>query len=119
VKFALMMHTHPAESKALSDEEVKAIVAKHSELVEQLEASGEIINGAGLRLPEDTTTIRLVDGKPASSTGPVAGGGEHVTAYYLLETSDRERAEEIAASILSSHVTAVEVREVHDSTGLD
>jgi hypothetical protein len=32
--------------------------------------------------------------------------------------SDEEVAE-IAASVLSSHVAAVEVREVHDSTGLD
>jgi hypothetical protein len=118
VKFALMMYTDPAHTKAMSDEEVKAIVATHGEIVSKLEDSGEIVNGAGLNLPEDTTTLRLFEGKPVSSTGPVARDDEQVTAYYLLETADRERAEEIGASILSSHVTAVEVREVHDSTGL-
>jgi hypothetical protein len=37
----------------------------------------------------------------------------------LLECPDRDRAVEIASRILDSHVTAVEVRQVHNSTGLD
>jgi hypothetical protein len=50
---------------------------------------------------------------------PVAAGDEHVTVYYLLECPDRDRPVEIASHILDSHVTAVEVRQVHNSTGLD
>jgi hypothetical protein len=119
VKFAVMMHTNPTHSKALSEEDVSAIEAKHAKLLEELEAAGELINGAGLHLPEETTTIRIVAGRPVSSTGPVAAGDEHVTAYYLLECPDRDRAVEIASRILDSHVTAVEVRQVHNSTGLD
>ena len=119
MKFAVMMHTNPTHSKSLSDEEVSAIEAKHAELIEELDAAGELINGAGLHLPEETTTIRLVGERPESSTGPVAAGDEHVTAYYLLECADRDRAVEIASRILDSHVTAVEVRQVHNSNGLD
>ena len=114
-----MMHTNPTDSKALSEEEVSSIVAEHATLIEELEAAGELINGAGLHLPEETTTIRILAGRPVSSTGPVAAGDEHVTAYYLLECRDRDRAVEIASHILDSHVTAVEVRQVHNSTGLD
>ncbi len=114
-----MMHTNPTHSKALSEQEVSSIEAKHAKLLEELEAGGELINGAGLHLPEETTTIRIVDGEPVSSTGPVAAGHEHVTAYYLLECPDRDRAVAIASSVLDSHVTAVEVRQVHNSTGLD
>jgi hypothetical protein len=119
VKFAVMMHTDPTHSKALSEEEVSSIEAKHAKLLEELEAAGELINGAGLHLPEETTTIRIVDGEPVSSTGPVAAGDEHVTAYYLLECRDRDRAVEVASRVLDSHVTAVEVRQVHNSAGLD
>jgi hypothetical protein len=119
VKFAVMMHTNPRDSKALSQEEVSSIEAKHAKLIEELKAAGELLNGAGLHLPEETTTIRIVDEKPMSSTGPVAAGDEHVTAYYLLECRDRDRAVEIASRVLDAHVTAVEVRQLHNSTGLD
>jgi hypothetical protein len=119
VKFAVMMHTNPAHSKALSEDEVSSIEAKHAKLVEELQAAGELINGAGLHLPEETTTIRIAAGRPVCSTGPVAAGDEHVTAYYVLECRDSDRAVEIASRILDSHVTAVEVRQVHNSTGLD
>ena len=114
-----MMHTNPTDAKALSEEEISAIEAKHADLREELEAAGEMINGAGLDLPDETTTIRIADGRPVSSTGPVAAGDEHVTAYYLLECRDRERAVEITSRILDSHVTAVEVRQLHNSNGLD
>ena len=114
-----MMHTSPTDSQTLTDEEVSAIEAKHAKLLEELEASGEVINGAGLNLPDETTTIRILGGEPVSSTGPVAAGEEHVTAYYLLECRDRDRAVEIASGILDSHVTAIEVRQVHNSNGLD
>jgi hypothetical protein len=119
VKFALMMHTNPTDSKALGEDELSSIEAKHAELVEELEAAGELLNGAGLHLPDETTTIRIAAGRAVSSDGPVAAGDEHVTAYYLLECRDRDRAVEIASHILDSHVTAVEVRQVHNSTGLD
>lgn len=114
MKFALMMNTKPAESRELSDEGVKAIEARHAVLLEELSASGEIVNGAGLRLPEETVTVRAA----STSTGPVASGDEHVTAYYVVEVADRQRAEEIAARILDDHVSAVEVRQIHNSNGM-
>jgi hypothetical protein len=39
---------------------------------------------------------------------------EQLTAYYVLECSSRERANDLAARLLDFHVTAVEVRQVHD-----
>ena len=46
MKFAVMMHTNPTDSKALSEEEVSSIEAKHAKLLDELEAAGELINGA-------------------------------------------------------------------------
>ena len=39
--------------------------------------------------------------------------------YYVVDCESPERALRIAEGILDFHVTAVEVREIHDSTGLD
>ena len=114
MRFALMMHTRPAESKELSDEAAAEIEAKHAELLKELGSSGEIVNGAGLHLPEETLTVRVT----GIVSGPVTRGDEHVTAYYVVDVADRERAGQIAARILDDHVTAVEVRQIHNTNGM-
>jgi hypothetical protein len=41
-----------------------------------------------------------------------------MTAYYVFDCETAERAQAIAEGILDDHVTAVEVRRIHDSVGL-
>lgn len=78
-----------------------------------------MLNGAGLAYPEQTRTLRYRPGdEPAESTGPLVAGPEQLTAYYVLECEDAERAREIGALLLDFHVTAVEVRAVHDWFGM-
>ena len=114
MKFALMMSTKPAEAAQLNDADVQTIEAKHADLRNVLGLTGEIINGAGLSPPSETTTVR-----PSGTTsGPLINGDEHVTAYYVIDVASRQRAEEIAARILDDHVTAVEVRAIHNTNGM-
>jgi hypothetical protein len=42
-----------------------------------------------------------------------------LTAYYLIDCDDLGRALSIAERILNSHVTTVEVRQVHDSVDIE
>jgi hypothetical protein len=103
----------------MSSADLEVVLSKHEALRAELSETGELLNGAGLTFPEDTTTIRLDhDGTPAAAEGSIAIGEEHVTAYYVFECADRDRAVAIAERLLDSHVTAVEVREIHDSTGM-
>jgi hypothetical protein len=77
--------------------------------------SGELLDGAGLAYPAGTTTLRLEDGAVAITEGPFRTFAPHLRAYYLVSCPDMTRAGAIAARILDSRVTAVEVRPVHDS----
>jgi hypothetical protein len=43
---------------------------------------------------------------------------EQLAAYYLVECRDLDRALSIAECILDFHVTAIEVRQVHDSVNI-
>jgi hypothetical protein len=45
----------------------------------------------------------------------VAHAVEHFTAYYEIECDSVRRAQEIAARVLDDHVTAVELRRIHDT----
>jgi hypothetical protein len=85
MKYMVLMYSNPARTKAMSASELDAVMRKHDALRDELTESGELLSGAGLAYPEDTTTIRLR-----------AGAGVAV----------------------DFHVTAVEVRSIHDSVGM-
>jgi hypothetical protein len=111
MKYVALMYADSGRTKAITAEERAEIAGKHDALGAELIASGELQNGAGLVYPEETTTLRW--GRPAVA-GPLAMGAEQFTAYYVLECDTADRANEIAARLLDFHVTAVEVRAVHD-----
>jgi hypothetical protein len=114
------MFTKPEDARALSREDLDDIGRKHETLRNDLTASRELLNGAGLVLPDQTTLLRLDEGGSlVTHEGPFAAEAtEHVTAYYVVECADAERAREIGAQLLDDHVTAVEVRAIHDFTGM-
>ena len=79
-------------------------------------ASGELIGGMGMAAAEETMLLRLGADGVVAERGPLAAGADvHVSAYYELECESDERAHEIAERLLDDHVTAVELRSVHDS----
>jgi len=63
-----------------------------------------------LVLSTDAMTLRY-----RLQSGPFTAGREQLSAYYEIETQTEERALEIAGRILDDHVTAVELRAIHDS----
>lgn len=119
VKFMVLMYADPAATAAMTADQRADVFARHEALHRDLADTGELLNGAGLAFPADTTTLRWRGDEPAAvDGGPFAEASEHVTAYYVLECESAERAREIASRVLDFHVVAVEVRPVHDSFGM-
>ena len=118
MRYMVLMYADPAQTKAMSASDNDAVRRKHEALCTELTESGELLNGAGLAFPADTRTIRLQDGIAVTTDGPFAEAEEHLTAYYLIDCDGPDRAHSIAERILDFHVTAVEVRQVHDSVGI-
>lgn len=77
-----------------------------------LAASGVIVNGDGLELPELATTVRVRDGKRSVQDGPFADTKEALGGYFVLEVDDLDQALEWAARSPSAHAGSVEVRPV-------
>jgi hypothetical protein len=119
MKYMLLMHADPAATKAMTAEERALIADKHGRVIPELTDPAEVLNGAGLGYPEQTSTFRYRPGAdPVGSEGPLVAGTEHLTAYYVVECATPERAREIGALLVDFHVTAVEVRPVHDWFGM-
>jgi hypothetical protein len=117
MRFAALMYAVPAETEAMSDEDLAAVAAKHEAIRKELTASGELVGGSGLALPPETVLLRLAgDGAAVATAGPLAADAvEHLTAYYEIECETAERATAIAARLLDDHVIAVELRRIHDA----
>jgi hypothetical protein len=111
MKFALLMYADPAHTRAMSAEQVEEIMRKHGALRDEL--GDKLIGGAGLVLPEETVVVRV---GAAPQQGPLQTETvEQLTAYYEIECATAEQAQSVAERVLDHHVTAVEVRRIHDS----
>jgi hypothetical protein len=115
-KYAVLMFADPAHTRAMSESALDVVARKHAMLREELTESGELLGGSGLALPDETTVLRLGSSGVVTQQGPlVTDAVEHLTAYYEIECDSVGRAQEIAARVLDDHVTAVEVRRIHDT----
>jgi hypothetical protein len=115
MKYALLMYADPDHTKGMSRSELDVLANKHEALRNELTATGELLNGAGLVFPEETTVVRF--GGEGPQQGPlITDSHEHLTAYYVVECASPERAQSLAEHLLDHHVTSVEVRRIHDST---
>ncbi|GLX98768.1 hypothetical protein Hesp01_67180 [Herbidospora sp. NBRC 101105] len=112
------MYADPAATEAMSASERAEVARRHEALHQDLAGSGEMLNGAGLAYPKDTTTIRWHAGGSTSTDGPLTGATLQLTAYHVVDCASPERAHAIANRVLDFHVVAVEVRPIHDSFGM-
>lgn len=118
MKYMILMYSNPSETRAMSVSNRDAVARKHKALVAEMTASGELLNGAGLAYPEDARTMELEGETAVTRAGPFVPGDRHMTAYYVIEWEGPDRARALAERVLDFHVTAVEVREVHDWVGM-
>jgi hypothetical protein len=118
MKYMVLMYADPAATEAMTADERAEVFRRHEALHQDLAGSGEMLNGAGLAYPKDTTTIRWNGDGSAAADGPLTDATQQLTAYYVIDCASPERARAIAERVLDFHVVAVEVRAVHDSFGM-
>jgi hypothetical protein len=81
---------------------------------QDIKTSGHYLGGNALQPTHTATTVRVRDGKPATTDGPFAETREQLGGYYLIEAKDLDEATKIAARIPSSEFGSIEVRPIMD-----
>jgi hypothetical protein len=123
MKYLLLIHSNPItwghpsflhteEGKALPRKARDALEAQLNNLLEELHASGELINAVPLDPPKKTRVVRVREGVRATTDGPYSEAKEQLAGVFLIDVDKPERAEEIAATIPEAQFVAVEVRPV-------
>ena len=101
MKYMLMMNGTVADMKSfgsLPPEDIKAHIAFMARFNEELNASGEFVDGQGLTGPEEAKVVRARSGGPPVVTdGPFPEAKEFLAGFWIIQCSSLERAIEIAA----------------------
>jgi hypothetical protein len=91
----------------LPEEEQKQVYADYQAINE----TPGVTPGLPMALPQNATTVRVEDGKPQATGGPVVGTKEAVGGWFILEADDLDAAIEVAARVPAARFGgAVEIR---------
>ena len=115
MKYMLMIYDNPDTRELVSSPEGQALLGEVESLMAQLTESGELVAGEALADPSQTRTVRIADGAPVVTDGPLAEAKEHFGGYLIVECDSIERAVEIASSWPSARFAPMEVRPVMDA----
>ena len=117
MKYMLLIYDNPGTRELFFSEAGKELMADMDSLMAELTGSGELVSTHGLADPANTRSIRIDDGAPVVTDGPLAESKEFFGGYLLLDCDSIERAVEIGKRWPSLPYGALEVRPIMDDAG--
>ena len=112
MQYLLLIYDPEKAWATMADAERSQIHAEYMTLTQDLKASGQFRAGDALQSTHTATTVRVRDGKLATTDGPFAETREQLGGYYMVEAKDLDEATKIAARIPSARFGSIEIRPV-------
>lgn len=128
MKYVLLIHSNPTrwahpmflhQDVVLTDEERDRHLKQLSDLLEEITASGELVDSGALAAPTNTRTVRMRDAEMLVSDGPFADTKEHLAGFFVVDCESLERAVELATRFPDTRYGAIEVRPIMDLSGIE
>ena len=117
MKYMLLIYNNPATIEAMSEAERDELFGEVNALMKEFTQSGELIGGQALADSSNTKTVRVRDGVPAITDGPLAEAKEQFAGYLMVECETPERAAEMASRWPDARYAAMEVRPIMHTSG--
>jgi hypothetical protein len=111
-KYMVLLYANEAGLPAHGSAEFDAQNAAYNAVYENFSKRGVFVAGDPLSPSSSATSVRVRDGKSATTAGPAANGAEQLIGYYVLDCKSDQEAAELAATIPAATVGTVEVRPV-------
>ncbi|HVH10659.1 MAG TPA: YciI family protein [Gemmatimonadales bacterium] len=92
--------------------EADNITKEYHAFTEGITKSGHYLGGNALQPTATATTLRVRNGRVATTDGPFAETKEQLGGYYLLEAKDLNDALQVASRIPGAREGSVEVRPI-------
>jgi hypothetical protein len=94
---------------------VKEMIQFMQKVGDDLKASGEWVDAAGLADPTKAKTVRFQGGVPVPTDGPFAEAKEALAGFWVVDVESEARALEIASRVVAFIERPIEVRQVMDA----
>jgi hypothetical protein len=94
--------------------EAEAVLAELGPHAEELKASGQLVMGQPLTLPNEAMTVQVRDGKMSATDGPFMETKEMLGGFTVIEARDLNEAVQIAGRHPYAKLGFIEVRPVVD-----
>src|SRR5258706_6902140 len=102
--------------RALSKSEHDALIAEALAYDDELRQNGHFIVAQALQSVETATTVRIRNGKIATSDGPFAETKEQIGGFLLIEARDLNEAITLASRVPPARLGGIEVRPIQELT---
>jgi len=110
MKYLLLIYDNEQEWGALGDAGQQAIYGEYRKLRDDLQTSGQFVDGSQLAPTSTATCVRVRDDKQLVTDGPFAETHEQLGGYFLIEAKDLDEAIGIAGRVPSARMGTIEVR---------
>jgi hypothetical protein len=110
MQYLCLIYKDEKEWQELPPAESARIMGEFSTFTDSVKKSGHYLGGNALAPTHTATTVRVRQGKLATTDGPFAETKEQLGGYFLLKARDLNEAIQLAARIPGARVGSVEVR---------
>lgn len=121
MKYACLVYLDGGAIAALSEEEGRKLKDDSIEFDWGVRRAGQLILAQPLQAPESAVTLRVRNGKLATTDGPFAETKEFLGGFFLIDARDMNEALQIATQSPIARFGAIEVRpfleQTHSQTG--
>lgn len=112
-----MLFVYSAENVYAGNEREECM-AESVQLCHELHKRGKYLGASPLQPVALATSVRVREGKRVVTDGPFAETVEQLGGYFFVDAADLDEAIEIAARIPGARKGTVEIRPIHELTGL-
>ena len=115
--YLLLIYSNEKEEAAMKPAQMTSVMAEYTEFTKGIIQSGHFKAADRLKPTSAATTVRVRNGKVATTDGPFAETREQLGGYYMVDAKNLDEAIAIAARIPSAKVGSIEVRPVWPPQG--
>ena len=112
--YAILIYSDEQAEANVSKEEMDAWMGEYYAYTQAMQTAGVYKGGEALHPTASATTVRVRDGKRATTHGPFAETKEQLGGFYLVEAANLDEAIDWAAKCPGARVGSIEVRPVMD-----